>query len=132
MFMDSPSTPTAESPFASLPPPLRGGSAASASALRQTIHRDTDRVAIVPSLRISTVELKYQNQLVQVRLGLASSLFAALRARHAATAAHCLRVALGCSSWGPLLSSQNQQRDELEVAALLHDIGKIGIPDRSC
>ena len=76
------------------------------------------------------MELKYQNQLVQVRLGLASSLFAALRARHAATAAHCLRVALGCSSWGPLLKLENRQRDELEVAALLHDIGKIGIPDR--
>ena len=75
------------------------------------------------------MELKFQNQLVQVRLCLASSLFAALHARHAATAAHCLRVALGCSSWGPLLNLEHRQRDELEVAALLHDIGKIGIPD---
>ena len=127
--MDSPSTPTAESPFASLPPPLPVDPQPRLGPC-PTIHRDTDRVAIVPSLRISTVELKYQNQLVQVRLGLASSLFAALRARHAATAAHCLRVALGCSSWAPQLSLQEQHRDELEVAALLHDIGKIGVPDR--
>ncbi len=78
----------------------------------------------------SAVEVKYQNQLAQVRLGLASSLFAALRARHPDTAAHCLRVALGCSSWGPLLKLEDSQRDVLEVAALLHDIGKIGIPDQ--
>ncbi len=78
---------------------------------------------------MTAVELQYQDQLVQVRLGLAGSLFAALRARDAATASHCLRVALGCSTWGPLLHLEDHQRDELEVAALLHDIGKIGIPD---
>ena len=80
-----------------------------------------------PSPRIET---EYQNKLVQVRLGLAAALFAALRAKHAPTAAHCLRVALGSSSWGLNLDLADQQRDELEVAALLHDIGKIGVPDR--
>ncbi len=39
------------------------------------------------------------NRLVEVRLGIASSLFAAIRHKHAPTAAHSLRVALGCSSW---------------------------------
>ena len=71
----------------------------------------------------------YQQRLVQMRLGLASSLFIALRAKDASTAGHCLRVALGCSSWALRLNLTEQQRDELEVAALLHDIGKMGVPD---
>jgi diguanylate cyclase (GGDEF)-like protein/PAS domain S-box-containing protein len=74
-------------------------------------------------------ERELENQLVQVRLGMASSLFAALQARHAPTATHSLRVAMGCSSW---LLTQNVSGipcDEIEVAALLHDIGKIGVPD---
>ena len=73
--------------------------------------------------------LLLENKLVQVRLGLASTLFSALRARHAPTAAHSLRVALCCSAWATLQSQSDEQRDEIEVAALLHDIGKLGVPD---
>jgi len=72
----------------------------------------------------------HENRLAQVRLGMASSLFVALRAKHPRTAAHSLRVALACSSWSILLELSNGVRDQLEVAALLHDIGKIGVPDR--
>ncbi len=75
-------------------------------------------------------EAQYENHLVQVRLGMASSLFAALKAKHAPTASHSLRVAMGCSSWLMLQRLQGTQYDEIEVAALLHDIGKIGVPDR--
>lgn len=70
-----------------------------------------------------------ENQLLQVRLGVASGLFVALRAKHAASAAHSLRVAMGCSAWGLAMDLEDQQRDELEVAALLHDVGKVGVPD---
>src|SRR5690349_15290291 len=72
----------------------------------------------------------FENHLVEVRLGMASSLFTALKHKHAPTAAHSLRVALGCSSWAFALGLAAEERDELEVAALLHDIGKIGAPDR--
>jgi diguanylate cyclase (GGDEF)-like protein/putative nucleotidyltransferase with HDIG domain/PAS domain S-box-containing protein len=74
-------------------------------------------------------ELSLENQLVQVRLGIASSLFAALRAKHAPTAHHSLRVALAGSAWATMLGMTEQERDVLEVASLLHDIGKIGVPD---
>ena len=74
--------------------------------------------------------VQFENQLVQVRLGMASSLFLALRARHAPTATHSLRVAMGCSSWLLLRKVPGNECDEIEVAALLHDIGKIGVPDR--
>jgi diguanylate cyclase (GGDEF)-like protein/PAS domain S-box-containing protein len=72
---------------------------------------------------------EYENHLVQVRLGMASSLFAALRAKHEPTATHSLRVAMGCASWLMLRKIQGIPCDEIEVAALLHDIGKIGVPD---
>ncbi|HUY87130.1 MAG TPA: diguanylate cyclase [Pirellulales bacterium] len=69
------------------------------------------------------------NQLAEVRLGVASSLYRALRCKHEPTAKHCLRVTLACASWASRLGLSDRQRDELEVAALLHDIGKIGVPD---
>lgn len=75
-------------------------------------------------------EIARQQQLVEQRLGLASSLFEALRAKHSPTAAHCLRVSLGCSSWAERLKLTEAERTELEIASLLHDIGKIGVPDK--
>ncbi len=70
------------------------------------------------------------NQLVQVRLGIASSLFAALRCRNAAVASHSVRVALTCSAWALRLKLPPADRDAIEVAALLHDLGLIGVPDQ--
>jgi diguanylate cyclase (GGDEF)-like protein/PAS domain S-box-containing protein len=72
----------------------------------------------------------FDNKLAVVRLGIASSLFYAMRAKHAPTAAHALRVALSCSAWSERLGLDSQLRDRIEIAALLHDVGKIGIPDR--
>jgi diguanylate cyclase (GGDEF)-like protein/PAS domain S-box-containing protein/putative nucleotidyltransferase with HDIG domain len=72
----------------------------------------------------------HENKLVQARLGMASGLYAALRAKHSPTASHCLRVALGCSSWAAAMDLDEETRDLLEVAALLHDVGKIGVPDK--
>jgi diguanylate cyclase (GGDEF)-like protein/PAS domain S-box-containing protein len=73
---------------------------------------------------------QFENQLALVRLGMATSLFLALRTKHGPTAGHCLRVALSCSAWSDRMQLDEQTRDRIEVAALLHDLGKIGIPDR--
>jgi diguanylate cyclase (GGDEF)-like protein/PAS domain S-box-containing protein len=70
-----------------------------------------------------------ENRLIQVRLGVASGLYAALRSKHAASANHSLRVALGCSSWATALAMPEEDRDIIEVAALVHDVGKISVPD---
>jgi diguanylate cyclase (GGDEF)-like protein/PAS domain S-box-containing protein len=73
---------------------------------------------------------EHESKLVQSRLGMASGLHAALRAKHPPTASHSLRVALGCSSWATIMQLDDETRDLLEVAALLHDVGKIGVPDK--
>ena len=70
-----------------------------------------------------------ENRLVEARLGVASSLYRALRWKHEPTARHCLRVTLGCSSWSMQLGLSADEHDYIELAALLHDIGKIGVPD---
>src|SRR3954469_21339757 len=75
-------------------------------------------------------EIAHESKLVQARLGMASGLHAALRAKHPPTASHSLRVALGCSSWAATMEVAEETRDLLEVAALLHDVGKIGVPDK--
>src|SRR5581483_9641238 len=77
----------------------------------------------------NTLSREQENHLAQVRMGVATGLFTALRGKHEPTARHCLRVALGCSSWAQKIGLSNEQRDEVELAALLHDIGKIGVPD---
>ncbi|HEY2415193.1 MAG TPA: diguanylate cyclase [Pirellulaceae bacterium] len=86
-------------------------------------------LAPVATSVLDSAELALENKLVQVRLGIASSLFAAIRAKHAPTAHHSMRVALSCSAWAATLGLNDEDRDLLEVAALLHDIGKIGVPD---
>src|SRR6476659_4310182 len=73
---------------------------------------------------------EHESKLVEARLGMASGLHAALRAKHPPTASHSLRVALGCSSWATSMQLDEETRDLLEVAALLHDVGKIGVPDK--
>ncbi|MFN3191615.1 MAG: diguanylate cyclase domain-containing protein [Aureliella sp.] len=69
------------------------------------------------------------DKMAQSRLGIHASLFQALKAKNPPSAAHCLRVALACSKWAMWREMPEAERDHLEVAALLHDIGKIGVPD---
>ncbi|HEV3023295.1 MAG TPA: diguanylate cyclase [Pirellulales bacterium] len=80
-----------------------------------------------PSSRLD--ERTFENQLIEARLGVAGGLFRALRCKHPATAAHSLRVALKCSAWSAQRGADETDHDALEVAALLHDVGKISVPD---
>jgi diguanylate cyclase (GGDEF)-like protein len=70
------------------------------------------------------------DRLVQARLGVAASLFTALECKNAAMAGHGLRVALSCSGWAIAMRLSEEERDAIEVAALLHDIGMVGAPDQ--
>jgi diguanylate cyclase (GGDEF)-like protein/putative nucleotidyltransferase with HDIG domain/PAS domain S-box-containing protein len=57
------------------------------------------------------------------------SLLTALHHRDENTILHCRRVALLCVGIAKFLGWNEEQLKLLEVAALLHDIGKIGVPD---
>ena len=75
-------------------------------------------------------KLESENELAQVRLGIATSLFVALRCKHSPAASHALRVALMSSAWASRMGLPDEKRDATELAALLHDVGMIGVPDQ--
>ncbi len=72
----------------------------------------------------------FENRLAAARLGIAAALFNTIRAKHPPLAAHGLRVAIGCSAWATARQMDTQDRERLEIAALLHDLGAISFPDR--
>ena len=76
-----------------------------------------------------SASLSKDEQLAGSRLGIATALYSALAAKDAPTAQHCLRVALRCAAVGKAMGIGGSELHRLEVAALLHDVGKIGIPD---
>ncbi len=91
---------------------------------------ELDRVSSANVALPPVLDEETDNRLVRLRLGTAGSLFAALQCKHAATAGHALRVALTCSAWSVRMGLEQDRRDAVEIAALLHDIGVIGVPDQ--
>lgn len=73
---------------------------------------------------------RLQVEMAHARLGVVASLFVSLRAKHGPAASHSLRVALWASAWGISLNLDEEQLQLFETLGLLHEIGKIGIPDR--
>lgn len=69
-------------------------------------------------------------RIVENRFNCLAPLYACLRAKHAPTAAHSLRVSYWASAWGLKHELQDEELLLLETAGLLHDIGKIGVADR--
>jgi putative two-component system response regulator len=61
---------------------------------------------------------------------LASALANAIEARDSYLHGHCERLAALSVRIGELLGLTEQELDELRLGAILHDVGKIGIPDR--
>jgi len=68
--------------------------------------------------------------MVTSRFGAIACLYVALRAKHPPAALHSLRVALWTSAWGIKHGLREDQLQLFECVALLHEIGKIGVPDR--
>lgn len=139
--------PTPKSPLPAPPEPLTPLPSQPAVAKDASTRRETtqSRVAEISSLLSAletaasesglaanrpdkAIEAQAQQDklLSEGRLGMANSLLKALRYKHPQSAAHCLRVAMWCSAWAEQFKIEESTRDVLELAALLHDIGKIG------
>lgn len=128
--------PPTNEPFAPVPSPVHVVTPRSVSPLAErsiqqlnTLIQQMEADSASEARSAEITGQQTENQLVEVRLGIASSMYRALRWKHEPTARHCFRVTLACSSWSSRLGLSAQQHDEIEVAALLHDIGKIGVPD---
>ncbi|AMV34444.1 Response regulator PleD [Pirellula sp. SH-Sr6A] len=80
--------------------------------------------------QINTENAGAWQSMVHARFGTVSSLYVSLRAKHPPAAAHSLRVAFWTSAWATKHELKEDQQQLFETLALLHEIGKIGIPDR--
>lgn len=98
-------------------------------SLLDQVEQQVEQVVGPPPSEPVAIHPEIDNHLAQVRLGIAGSLFTALKCKHAAAAGHAMRVALAASAWGLKMELPRAQRDVIEVAALLHDVGVIGLPD---
>ncbi|MAX66195.1 MAG: phosphohydrolase [Halobacteriovoraceae bacterium] len=61
---------------------------------------------------------------------IAASFLKAIKAKDLDTYEHCLRVHQYATATGRKLELDQKTLFELEIAAVLHDIGKLGVPDR--
>jgi diguanylate cyclase (GGDEF)-like protein len=95
----------------------------------QVLLRELEAVTAASQTLPPVFTEEVDNQLVHIRLGVAGSLFTALQCKNAAVAGHSMRVALTCSAWALKMDLPEAERDAIEVAALLHDVGTIGAPD---
>jgi diguanylate cyclase (GGDEF)-like protein len=126
----APIAPAAFAAQASKPVPVNFSAVSAADAKSAAAQLPpTSNYPTPAALAAATAIDNHENRLVQVRLGLASSLYTALRHKHQASASHSLRVALGCSTWALYKRLDDETRDVVELASLLHDIGKISLPD---
>lgn len=89
------------------------------------VKENRDRLKKAELLEISPVELVKKEYFELV----VKTLLAALKCKDDYTWGHSLRVAYFCVSVGREMGFTEAEIYELEVSALFHDIGKIGVPD---
>ena len=92
--------------------------------LEDLVHLRTNELTIANSNLNSTLEKLYLNYRATLR-----ALAAALEARDVETKGHSERVVSYCLRLGKQIGLNDRQLITLENGALLHDIGKIGVPD---
>jgi diguanylate cyclase (GGDEF)-like protein/PAS domain S-box-containing protein len=104
------------------------------SSLQLTGPTEPSPVNPLPIVGLITSETSGRSQseyqMAHAKLGVLSSLYVCLRAKHGPAAAHSLRVALWASAWGLRNHIPEDQLQLVEAVGLLHEIGKIGVPDR--
>lgn len=131
--MNIPSEPLSESTIASnnivVPPPASSISAERWMAELNSLLRELEAVSAAGETLPPVFSDAADAQLVQIRLGVAAGLFAALQCKNAAVAGHAIRVALSSSAWAIKMELPAEDREAIELAALLHDVGLIGVPD---
>ena len=88
---------------------------------------------IVPEMRArvaSLVRIKRYTDALDSAESVILSLAMTIEARDRATEGHCQRLAKYAAALGGRLGLSNEDIETLRVGGYLHDIGKVGIPDR--
>lgn len=73
---------------------------------------------------------RLRSQLKQIKSEFVFAMTEALRAKDEYSYRHCARVRNYAGALGRMLGLRNEEQEELTFAALLHNVGHIGTPDR--
>ena len=91
---------------------------------------EMEQAAIQAGQAASSIQNAWLYQeLEESYVSLVVSLANALEARDPGTGAHCQNLASYAAGLGLRLGLESTEIDELRMGALLHDVGKIGVPD---
>ena len=69
------------------------------------------------------------DQYLEMNIGLAAAMVVLLDSKDEYTAQHSAAVAMYCRDMAVALDLPEEESDALHVAGLLHDLGKVGVPD---
>jgi len=86
--------------------------------------------AVIDCLDSSYRVAELEDRAAQQTLAMASSLISLIDLRDRYTGGHSSRVARYCRQIALHMDLPHEQTEEIVLAAALHDIGKIGVPDR--
>ncbi len=114
--------------------PLRQGDATLGVVAMSCDHTvDAERVAIVSALAAQIAQAvaltRAQAELVRSREQTIIRLVRAIELRDSAVAEHTRRMSALCALLADLTGFEHAAREQLRVASLMHDIGKVAIPD---
>jgi HD-GYP domain-containing protein (c-di-GMP phosphodiesterase class II) len=85
---------------------------------------------ITPQIDSTFRIAELEDQAAQQTLAMASTLISLIDLRDRYTGGHSFRVAAYCRQIAMHLGLPHEETEEVVLAASLHDIGKIGVPDR--
>jgi len=85
---------------------------------------------ITPQIDSTFRIAELEDQATQQTLAMASTLISLIDLRDRYTGGHSFRVAAYCRQIAVHLGLPHEETEEVVLAASLHDIGKIGVPDR--
>ena len=74
-------------------------------------------------------EKKLSDQYLEMNIGLAGAMVVLLDSKDEYTASHSAAVAMYCRDMARAVGMAEEEVEEIHVAGLLHDLGKVGTPD---
>ncbi|MDR7867118.1 MAG: HD domain-containing protein [Sporomusaceae bacterium] len=76
-----------------------------------------------------TQEVSLERENLDILMDIVTSMAHLIESRDPSTRTHCINVQSVAVSIGEIMGLSDKERKELSIAAILHDIGKIGIPE---
>lgn len=74
-------------------------------------------------------QTQLSDQYLEMNIGLAAAMVVLLDSKDEYTAQHSAAVAMYCRDMATVLDLDEEDADALHLAGLLHDLGKVGVPD---